>query len=187
MTSVAQKALGIGCLILFLPVVVVVLLAGLLWSIWDGFAVRSHLRSFARKHGPDKRGIVVYSNSPNWQQYIEQRWIPLLAEKVVVLNWSDRSRWGDDVEVALFRRLGDREFNPAAIVFKQLHGVSTLSLWLHAIRTLDFAGIVAPYRSRLEIIRFFKAFRDYKHGKSQALVAAERKLFAALGVTPGSE
>ena len=53
-------------------------------------------------------------------------------------------------------RAGDREFNPLAIVF--------------------------PERGLVQVIRFWQAFRDYKHGKERALRAAEAELAAAVGV-----
>lgn len=35
--------------------------------------------------------LFVYSNSPVWHDYLEQRLLPLLGDRAVVLNWSDRS------------------------------------------------------------------------------------------------
>jgi hypothetical protein len=37
--------------------------------------------------------LFVYSNSPVWHDYLEQRLLPWLEDRAVVLNWSDRSRW----------------------------------------------------------------------------------------------
>ena len=66
-----------------------------------------------------RRALVVYSNSPIWQEYFERRVLPELGERAVVLNWSDRARWPLSLPVALFRLFaGTREFNPLAIVFR---------------------------------------------------------------------
>jgi hypothetical protein len=35
-------------------------------------------------HG--KRLMLVYSNSPNWQAYVEENWLPHLESIAVVLN-----------------------------------------------------------------------------------------------------
>jgi hypothetical protein len=49
--------------------------------------------------------LVVYSDSPIWQEYFEQNVLPAVGSRGVVLNWSDRKQW---------------EFNPLAIVFQPL-------------------------------------------------------------------
>jgi hypothetical protein len=112
----------------------------------------------ARWAGEGKRTLLVYSQSPNWQAYVETRWLPRLHDRVVTLNWSERRRWPAEhpLEAAVFRHYaGTREFNPLALVFPESGGV--------------------------QIIRFWQAFRDYKHGKERALRAAEQALFTAVG------
>jgi hypothetical protein len=103
--------------------------------------------------------LLVYSNSPHWQGYIEEHWLSRIGRISVVLNWSDRARWPEQhaFEAEIFRMwAGDREFNPLAIVI--------------------------PERGPVRVIRFWQAFRDYKHGKDRALRAAEEELAAAVGV-----
>jgi hypothetical protein len=86
--------------------------------------------------------LVVYSNSPVWQEYFETQVIPRLGERAVVLNWSERKRWSLSLPVILFQVFGgSREFNPMAIVFEQLR-------W--------------PRR-----FRFYRAFRAFKHGRPE--------------------
>jgi hypothetical protein len=176
-----KKAARILVLLLALPVLAVLLPMILVWSIWETWRIRSLKRALRMKHGLQVRGILVYSNSPNWQAYIEEVWLPRVADKLVVLNWSERHAWGGDArtEAALFRRLGHREFNPAAIVFRE-RTANALAAWLRAVGSLDVVGIIAPHAAELEMIRFFKAFRDYKHGKGLALSAAEQKLFGSI-------
>jgi hypothetical protein len=108
-------------------------------------------------HG--KRLLLVYSNSPNWQAYVEENWLPQLASIAVVLNWSERGTWAErhPFEADIFRTwAGDQEFNPLAIII--------------------------PADGAVRVIRFWQAFRDYKHGKDRTLRAAEAELGAALGV-----
>jgi hypothetical protein len=108
-------------------------------------------------HG--KRLLLVYSNSPHWQAYVEEHWLPQLGSIAVVLNWSERSTWAERhrFEADIFRMwAGDREFNPIAII--------------------------VPADGAVRVIRFWQAFRDYKHGKDRTLRAAEAELGAALGV-----
>jgi hypothetical protein len=110
--------------------------------------------------GEGKRLLLIYSNSPNWQAYIEEHWLRPLAGVAVVLNWSERSSWAERhaLEADIFRAwAGAREFNPAAIII--------------------------PASGPVRVIRFWQAFRDYKHGKNRTLRAAEAELEAALGVS----
>ena len=109
--------------------------------------------------GQGKRLLLVYSNSPNWQAHIEANWLPQLESIAVVLNWSERGTWAErhSFEADVFRTwAGDREFNPLAIII--------------------------PADGPVRVIRFWQAFRDYKHGKDRTLRAAEAELGVALGV-----
>ena len=112
----------------------------------------------ARWGSSGKRLLLVYSNSPHWQTYIETHWLSRIGSIAVVLNWSERARWAEQhpFEAEVFRRwAGDREFNPLAIVI--------------------------PERGPVQVIRFWQAFRDYKHGNDRSLRAAEAELAAAVG------
>ncbi len=117
------------------------------WRKWR--AVR-RFRAAWSIHGRDL--LLVYSESPNWQRYVEESWLPRWGHRAVVLNWSERNTWGRSAEVALFRRFaGEREFNPL--------------------------GIVVPATgSRVHVVRFWRAFRDHKHGKDRLLREAEAEL-----------
>ena len=37
--------------------------------------------------------LLVYSNSPSWQDYVETELIPKLPKNTIVLNWSERRMW----------------------------------------------------------------------------------------------
>jgi hypothetical protein len=120
-------------------------------------------RGFRDRWGAQgKRLLLVYSNSPNWQEYIEANWLPRLEPVAVVLNWSERSTWSErhPLEAEIFRLwAGDQEFNPLAIII--------------------------PAHGSVRVIRFWQAFRDYKHGKNRTLRATEAELGAALGIPLG--
>src|SRR6266404_1245094 len=84
--------------------------AGYVWRRW--WAVR-RFRAAWQSQGRDL--LLVYSNSPNWKRYVEEKWLPRWGDRAVVLNWSERQNWRRDLrpEVSLFRAFaGDREFNP---------------------------------------------------------------------------
>jgi hypothetical protein len=103
--------------------------------------------------------LFVYSNSPVWHDYLEQRLLPLLEDRAVVLNWSDRSRWRFPPTLAriAFQYFGgQREFNPLAVVFRPLR--------------------------RARVFRFWQPFRDFKHGDPEPLRRLEKELFELIGV-----
>jgi hypothetical protein len=125
-------------LIVLLPFVVVgaivwfVAAVSLLLVVWTTWCPRG------------RYALVVYSNSPIWQQYFEERVLPAIGKRGVVLNWSERKRWKFSLPVALFRMFaGTREFNPLVIVFQPL-------TW--------------PRR-----FRFFRAFGVFKQGRPESV------------------
>lgn len=119
------------------------LLHVLLWLLWSPVG---------------KRVLLVYSNSPTWQSYIEERIIPRLPPETVVLNWSERRRWRRwSLAYLVFRFFGGRyEFNPLAVVIR-------------------------PFRWG-RTFRFWRAFRDFKHGRRETLAKVEAQFFHAAGV-----
>ena len=122
---------------------------------WSRIRISRAARSYRRTYrGKDL--ILVYSNSPHWHSYVEANWIPRWSARAVMLNWSERATWERSrPEVALFNDLATtREYNPLAIVVLP-HG---------------------PPR----VVRFFRAFRDYKHGRDAMLRKQEAELATIL-------
>jgi hypothetical protein len=143
-------------LMLLVPVAIVLVVP---WIVIGGPARSLYGRwlemQWERKWGRQgKRILLVYSRSPNWQSYIETTWIPKVAPHAIVVDWSERAGWPRfaPLEIRAFRYWsGRREFNPLALLF--------------------------PKHGRVRAIRFWQAFRDFKHGKDRALRAAEAELF----------
>jgi hypothetical protein len=104
--------------------------------------------------------LVVYSNSPIWQEYFEQHILPAVGNRGVVLNWSERKQWSYSLPVALFRLFaGGREFNPVAIVFHPF-------AWPHRFR-------------------FYGPFQAFKQGHPQEVEEMRRDLLKLLdGLAP---
>lgn len=104
--------------------------------------------------------LVVYSDSPVWQEYFDSQILPALAGRAAVLNWSARRHWKLSLAVVLFRVFGGtREFNPIAIVFEPL-------CW--------------PRR-----FRFYVAFRSFKHGRHHEVNRLREEFLAQLnGLAP---
>ena len=143
--------------------VIVALLAVLILAFagWEWLAGSTAARRFRLEYHPlGKNLLLVYSNSPHWQSYVETNWLPRWKHRAVILNWSERSTWNRDrPEVALFHAMASqREYNPLAIV--------------------------VPTHGRPIVVRFWKAFRDYKHGKDQKLKQQEAELERLLELHP---
>ena len=156
----------------------------LVFTWWEDYRAGALRREFARRWGPKgKRGLLVYSNSPHWQRYIEEQWLPRLGDQFVVLNWSERATWNRKCpfEAQLFRRFaGDRNFNPLAVIVLARGRHATFRAWLRAIKEGDAIRMLAPSARDVKVIRFWQPFRDFRHGKEEALRQAESELFGAL-------
>jgi hypothetical protein len=167
------------------PVLIVLSPVIFLFTWWEDYRGTALRREFVRRWGSaGKRGLLVYSNSPHWQQYIETNWLPVLKDRVFVLNWSERARWNKEhpFEARLFRRFAsDREFNPLAVLLLDRPRHATFRAWLTAIKQRDALGMLAPSPQDVKVIRFWQPFRDFKHGKERLLREAENELFAFFG------
>jgi hypothetical protein len=135
-------------------VAAVALLAGVAWQYLS--ARRRAIAAFRAAHGGSGKDVViVYTDSPHWKEYIEARWLPRWGHRAIVL---DRSRpWRhDQPEARLWRAMaGSAEHTPVVIV--------------------------VPPHGKVKIVRFWLAFRDFKHGKDRKLREAETRLGRILG------
>ena len=89
--------------------------------------------------------LFIYSNSPIWKDYVEANILPKLPTSTITLNWSERSQWKScSLSTIVFRHFGgDTEYNPMGIVFR-------------------------PWR-RAKVFKFWKPFKDFKHGNTDSL------------------
>jgi hypothetical protein len=96
--------------------------------------------------------IFVYSDSPNWKDYIEANILPIIRQHTILLNWSERRNWeSSSWIIKAFKHWGgESDFNPMAIV-----------------RCNFF---------KIQIIRFNKAFHENKFGKADLLKKVESEL-----------
>ncbi len=103
-----------------------------------------------------KDTLVIYSDSPIWRDYMTQQILPLVEERAVVLNWSERKRWYKwSFAPHVFRSFaGAYAFNPIVILFR-------------------------PFR-RAAIFRFWDAFRDWKRGYTEPVQRLRNDLLSKL-------
>lgn len=128
--------------------------------VWLAFAVVLHFAIWVWWCPRGKSVLLVYSNSPTWQDYFESQVVPRLAGRAVVLNWSERKTWPRFPSLAVLACrcfAGEREFNPIAVVFR-------------------------PFRLR-RTFRFWGPFKEFKHGRPEAVETMTVNLFAFLDGT----
>lgn len=149
-----------GRVLLALVVVVCSPLLLPLLVVYGLYALLLHVAVWLLWSPAGRRVLFIYSNSPVWQSYIEDNILPRLPRGSVVLNWSERRRWRWwSLSVAVFHLFGgSRDFNPLAVVVRPLR-------WGRAFR-------------------FWRAFRDAKHGDRDALRLVETQFFTYLGLPP---
>jgi hypothetical protein len=65
--------------------------------------------------------LLVHSDSPIWHDYMTTQVVPLVQNRAVILNWSERHEWSKwSFPVHVFRSFaGRKEFNPMVAVFRQ--------------------------------------------------------------------
>ena len=148
-----MKVVGIitGLVAALILLIVLAVLSFYAYRLW----LKTRFRQRYGRHG--KFILFIYSDSPNWKDYVESNILPRIGSHSVILNWSERRKWGEQFpfEARVFRSwAGDSEFNPIAILF--------------------------PRRGKVKVIRFWQAFRDYKHGKDRTLKNAENELYSEL-------
>ena len=79
------------------------------------------------------RVLVVYSNSPHWKQRFEERILPQLGPRCVVLNWSERRRWSLGLAECLFWFYGGaKNYNPLAVVIRPSAGRRSSAFGRHS-------------------------------------------------------
>jgi hypothetical protein len=138
---------------LLLPLLAIVVVA---LAVWFAAAIVLLLSVWLFWCSRGRFALLVYSNSPVGQEYFEREILPMVADRCVVLNWSERKRWRFSLAVAVFWCFGgSREFNPLAIVFRPF----TWPRWF----------------------RFYRPFTAFKHGRPEKVDGMRRELFRVLG------
>lgn len=100
--------------------------------------------------------LLIYSDSPIWHDYIVNEIAPLVADRAVVLNWSERRPWRWwSLAVNVLRSYGrGRDYNPVVLLFRPLR--------------------------RTRAFRFWSAFQDWKHSYPESVERAKQELIVGL-------
>ncbi|MFK7821721.1 MAG: hypothetical protein AB8G99_23625 [Planctomycetaceae bacterium] len=136
-------SVGIVAFIVVLPIILLIFMAysGALYAtIWLVWCARG------------RNVLLVYSNSPKWQSYVETELIPRLPANTIVMNWSERRYWRRlSLSVRAFWHYGgSREFNPMVLIFR-------------------------PFRLA-RTFRFYRAFQAHKRGDSELLIETQNRM-----------
>jgi len=127
------------CVVIIVPIAILLLYLSI-WSLWSTRGIRL---------------LFVHSNSPVWQDHIQNEILPRLPEGSIILNWSERKKWRLSLSIMAFHHFGgSRHFNPLGVVIKPFH--------------------------RAKVFRFHEAFVDFKHGSPNKLLKMESDFFATL-------
>ena len=146
---------NLALIVPLLPLIVVFVAATLLLFVLSTACLHIAIWTWWCLRGRDI--LFVYSDSPTWREYIELNILPALGDRAIVLNWSARKRWRFSLaRLAFYHFGGYRQFNPLAVTFRPLR--------------------------RTQTFRFWEPFREFKHGRPNALHALEQQFFKAAGI-----
>ena len=100
--------------------------------------------------------LLVYSDSDTWHEYMTTQILPLVRDRAVVLNWSERKKWSRrSLGVAVFHHFGGAgDFNPLVVFFRPLR--------------------------LARIYRFWSAFKDWKRGHKEPVERLTQEIAASL-------
>ena len=153
-TSVARKLGNALLVVLILPIALPLALVALALHFLLRAALYLVVWLWWIPKGKDV--LFVYSDSPIWREYMTSQVLPLVLERAVVLNWSERSKWSPwSLKVSVFHTFGgSREFNPMVVKFRLFRKVKILRYWL--------------------------AFQDYKRGYTEPVENLNNQLSSML-------
>ena len=167
--SILGSLLAVVFFILCLPIIIPVSIFFILLSLIESTFLILLVRINWIPRG--KNTLFVYSQSPVWKDYIEKNIIPKISSQSIIMDWSERKSFNEwSLEYGVFKfwtgvrkhtikskaKWSGTDYNPIAIIFK-------------------------PWWSP-KVIRFWDAFKDYKHGHGQKLQELENELFNLLNI-----
>jgi hypothetical protein len=120
-----QAAILIVLLPLILPLVALVL------SLWVLHRICLYLLVWALWLPRGKDTLFVYSDSPIWGDYMKAQVLPVIEERAVVLNWSERNKWRKwSFPAHVLRSFGGgQEFNPMVVLFRSFRRAQEFRFW----------------------------------------------------------
>lgn len=152
--SIPRRVLQAAFIVLLFPVILPLL--ALVFVAWVLQRLLLYLLVWALWLPKGKDVLLVYSDSTIWREYVIENVLPLVRERAVVLNWSERRTWKKwSLAVRIFHCFGGaREFNPLVVLFR-------------------------PF-IRARIFRFWLPFKDWKRGFTEPVERVRNDLITRL-------
>ena len=152
--TVRARIATIALVFVFLPLILPLLVIGLVLFATHRVVLYTLVWMLWVPKGKDT--LFVYSNSPIWHDYMMRQVLPLVLDRAIVLNWSERSTWRiwRLTQQVFYSFGGHREFNPMVIMFR-------------------------PFR-RAKLFRFWSVFKDWKHGNTEPVERLRNELRLSL-------
>ncbi len=152
--TLRQRVTGAILLIVLLPLWLPLLLIGIVLFVLHRLVLYLLIWLLWLPRGKDT--LFVYSNSPIWQDYMTQQVLPLVQNRAILLNWSERSTWRKwRLHPQIFYSFSrGHDFNPMVIIFRPLR--------------------------RAKLFRFWSAFKDWKQGHTEEVERITNELRMSL-------
>lgn len=152
--SFRMRLFNAGAVVVLLPLILPLVVLTLGLALLHRVSLWLLVQSLWLPRGKDV--LLIYSDSPIWHDYMMNEIAPLVAERAIVLNWSERRRWRWwSLSANIFRSYGrGREYNPMVLLFRPM--------------------------GRTRVFRFWSAFQDQKRGYPGPLARLKQEFFVAL-------
>jgi hypothetical protein len=152
--SITRRTLESALIVLFLPLLL--LLGVLTLALWVLQRVLLYLLVWILWVPRGNDILFVYSDSPIWREYMLENILPVVQQRAVVMNWSERQQWKRwSLSVRVLRSFGGkRDFNPLVVLFR-------------------------PFR-RARVFRFWLPFKDWKRGYTEPVERMQSDLCTLL-------
>ncbi len=124
-----------------------------------------------------KYGVFVYSNSKKWKEYVEEKYIPIIAQHCFIINWSDY-KWRADTIIA--KTLGWKVFCHWTGIGSSLFHKTKNN---HGKYWLPVAIIFKPWFMP-KVLYLGDAIKEFNQGITKPLTEIEEKMFELLMIKP---
>jgi hypothetical protein len=127
--TLSQRLWQAAILIVLLPLILPLIALGLSFGVLHRICLYMLVWVLWLPRGKDT--LFVYSNSPIWGEYMREQVLPMVQERAVVLNWSERSKWRKwSFPAHVLRSFGGgQEFNPMVVLFRPFRRAQTFRFW----------------------------------------------------------
>ncbi|MDD3648187.1 MAG: hypothetical protein PHS44_06865 [Candidatus Dojkabacteria bacterium] len=160
----------------FVPIFIILLPLVIVWLVGTFISDKykqSKTFGYVKRHWfrKGKHILFVYSESPNWKDYIERGILPRIKERAILVNWSKRKDLLDSKSRVLE-------------IYKAWTGVQ-ITNWAKSKRNkfgivggeYNPVAVLFPKNGRAKVLKFYKAFKSFKSGRQQELKKLESELF----------